>query len=121
MAALTTDGHAGRSYTVIGPEVLTPRDKIRILAEATGRDLRFEELTPEQTRTEWVAEGPPDLLLLRVLDGAGPAEQVEFLLHVYGSENDLSGADDGVVERVTGRPARTFAQWAAEHADAFRA
>lgn len=120
VAALTTDGHAGRSYTVIGPEVLTPRDKVRILAEATGRDLRFEELTPEQARTEWVAEGPPDLLLLRVLDGAGPAEQVEFLLHVYGSEHGLAGADGGVVERVTGRPARTFAQWAAEHADAFR-
>ncbi|MFD7262473.1 hydroxylase, partial [Streptomyces sp. NPDC059874] len=25
------------------------------------------------------------------------------------------------VERVTGRPARTFAQWAAEHAARFRA
>lgn len=25
------------------------------------------------------------------------------------------------VERVAGRPARTFAQWAADHADAFRA
>jgi hypothetical protein len=24
------------------------------------------------------------------------------------------------VERVTGRPARTFARWAVEHADAFR-
>jgi DNA-binding transcriptional MocR family regulator len=43
--ALTEDGHAGKAYTLTGPEVLTPRDKTRILGEANGRELAFEELT----------------------------------------------------------------------------
>jgi uncharacterized protein YbjT (DUF2867 family) len=120
--ALTRDGHAGKAYSLTGPALITPREKVRILAAAAGRDLRFEELTPDQARKEWVEEGaPPDLLVLQVLAGASPAEQVEFLLHVYGSASDRATTVTGAVEQVTGRPPRTFAQWAAEHADAFRA
>ncbi len=123
--ALTEDGHAGKAYTITGPEVLTPRDKIRILGEATGRDLRFEELTPDQTRKEWAEEGtPPDLLLFKVFGdtpGIGHREMVEFLLRLYGTNHELGSTVTGTVEKVTGRKARTFIQWASEHADAFRA
>ncbi|MEV6859840.1 NmrA family NAD(P)-binding protein [Streptosporangium subroseum] len=123
--ALTEDGHAGKAYTITGPEVLTPRDKIRILGEATGRDLRFEELTPDQTRKQWVEEGrPPEMLLFKVFGDnpeIGYRERVEFLLRVYGSDNKLGSTVTDVVEKVTGRPARTFAQWATEHADDFQA
>ena len=51
----------------------------------------------------------------------GYRERVEVLLRVYGSDNDLGSTVTDVVEKVTGRPARTFAQWAAEHADDFQA
>ncbi|WP_214411272.1 SDR family oxidoreductase [Sphaerisporangium fuscum] len=122
--ALTEDGHAGRTYTITGPEVLTPRDKIRVLAEATGRDLRFEELTPEQTRRQWAEEGrPPEMLLFKVFGDdpeVGPREMVEFLLRVYGGDHEAGRTVTGVVEKVTGRPGLTFGQWAAEHAAAFR-
>jgi uncharacterized protein YbjT (DUF2867 family) len=122
--ALTEDGHAGRAYTLTGPEVLTPRDKIRILSEATGRNLTFEELTPDQTRKQWAEEGrPPELLLFKVFGDTpqvGYREMVEFLLNVYGSEHEVGSTVTDAVEKVTGRPARTFAQWAAEHAGAFR-
>jgi uncharacterized protein YbjT (DUF2867 family) len=122
--ALTEDGHAGRAYTLTGPEVLTPRDKIRILGEATGRNLTFEELTPDQTRKQWAEEGrPPELLLFKVFGDTpqvGYREMVEFLLNVYGSDHEVGSTVTDAVEKVTGRPARTFAQWAAEHAGAFR-
>ncbi|MCW2881553.1 MAG: hydroxylase [Sphaerisporangium sp.] len=122
--ALTEDGHAGRAYTLTGPEVLTPRDKIRILSEATGRNLTFEELTPDQTRKQWAEEGrPPELLLFKVFGDTpqvGYREMVEFLLNVYGSDHEVGSTVTDAVEKVTGRPARTFAQWAAEHAGAFR-
>lgn len=120
-AALTEDGHAGRTYALSGPEVLTPRDKIRILGEATGRDLIFEELTPEQARKEWGEEGAlPDLLLFKAFDPrAGALEKVDFLLRVYGGVPEYGRTVTGAVEQVTGRPARTFAEWAAEHAAHF--
>ncbi|WP_248963665.1 SDR family oxidoreductase [Sphaerisporangium perillae] len=122
--ALAEDGHAGETYTITGPEVLTPRDKIRILAGATGRDLRFEELSPDETRKQWVEEGRlPEMLLFKVFGDdpqIGHRERVEFLLQVYGSDHEIGSTVTGVVEKVTGRPARTFAEWAAEHADGFR-
>ncbi|GAB3484346.1 SDR family oxidoreductase [Amycolatopsis cihanbeyliensis] len=120
--ALTTEGHAGQSYTLTGPEVLTPRDKIRILGEATGRELRFEELTPDQVRREWVERGHlPRLQFFTVFgEGARPAEMVELLLRLYGSTPEVGYTVTDAVRRVTGRPARSFAGWAAEHADEFR-
>jgi uncharacterized protein YbjT (DUF2867 family) len=118
--ALTEDGHAGRTYHLTGPEVVTPRDKVRILAAATGRDLRFDELSPERAREEW-ANRLPDLLVLRVLgDGIATAERIELLLRLYGNIPEIGYTVTDTVERVTGRPARTFARWAAEHADRFR-
>ncbi|KOX24531.1 hydroxylase [Saccharothrix sp. NRRL B-16348] len=116
--ALTTDGHAGQTYTLTGPEALTPRDKVRHLAGATGRDLRFEELTPERARALWTTE-PPALRIYRVAPG-GPAEKADFVLGLYGNVPEAGSTPTDVVERVTGRPARTFARWAVEHADAFR-
>ncbi|GAB2958362.1 NAD(P)H-binding protein [Saccharothrix stipae] len=117
--ALTTDGHAGQTYTLTGPEALTPRDKVRHLAEATGRDLRFEELTPDRARALWTAE-PPSLQIYRVAPG-GPAQKADFVLGLYADVPEAGYTVTDVVQRVTGRPARTFADWAADHADAFRA
>ncbi|MEU4746818.1 NAD(P)H-binding protein [Actinosynnema sp. NPDC023658] len=116
--ALTTDGHAGQTYTLTGPEAVTPRDKVRHLAHATGRDLRFEELTPQQARELWTAD-PPSLQIYRVAPG-GPAEKADFVLRLYADTPEAGRTVTDAVQRVTGRPARTFATWAAEHADAFR-
>ncbi|XVV00022.1 SDR family oxidoreductase [Actinosynnema sp. CA-248983] len=116
--ALTEDGHHGRTYPLTGPEVITPRDKIRHLSAATGRTLTFEELTPDQARARWTAE-PPALRIFHVAPG-GPAEKADFVVRLYGDIPEAGRTPTDTVERVTGRPARTFARWAAEHADAFR-
>lgn len=121
--ALTEDGHSGKTYPITGPETLSPRDKIRILGEATGHEFRFEELTPEQTRQEWVTEGkPPQMLLFKALgdNKLDNAQKVEFLLRIYGRAHEAAMTVTDTVEHVTGRPARTFAQWATEHATHFR-
>ncbi|NUT98896.1 MAG: NAD(P)H-binding protein [Saccharothrix sp.] len=116
--ALTEDGHHGQTYPLTGPEVITPRDKVRHLAEATGRDLVFEELTPDQARARWTDQ-PPALRIFQIAPG-GPAEKAAFVVDLYGRIPESGRTTTDTVERVTGRPARTFAQWAAEHADAFR-
>ncbi|WP_369637682.1 NAD(P)H-binding protein, partial [Nocardia sp. JMUB6875] len=58
--ALTEDGHAGRRYLLTGPESLTQYDKVRILGTATGRNLSFTELPPDQVRTAMLAQGLPE-------------------------------------------------------------
>ncbi|TDD15009.1 SDR family oxidoreductase [Nonomuraea diastatica] len=120
---LTQDGHGGGSYHLTGPEVLSARQMVAIIGEATGRHLRFEELTPDQVRREWsVAGGRPHLYLFRAFSqaaGFGAADLVEILLQMYGTPNEYGTTLTDQVEQVTGRPPRTFAQWAAEHARQF--
>ncbi|KAB8194660.1 NAD(P)H-binding protein [Nonomuraea phyllanthi] len=121
---LAEGGHGGASYHLTGPEVLTARRMLAIIGEATGRRLRFEELTPEQAREEWSRPGErPDLAVFRAFNqdpSVTAADVVEIVLRMYAAPNEYATTLTGHVEQVTGRPPRTFAQWAAEHAAAFR-
>ncbi|WP_437628153.1 hydroxylase [Sorangium sp. So ce1151] len=108
VAALTQDGHAGRKYTITGPEVLSVRQKIGLLAAAAGREIQLVELTEQQARERWAAAG-------------FSPEAIEFFVEVYGNTPKVGYTVVPTVAQVTGRPARTFAQWAREHAAAFAA
>ncbi|NBM16875.1 NAD(P)H-binding protein [Streptomyces sp. GC420] len=105
--ALTREGHAGKTYTITGPEVLTLRDKVDALARVRGQAIRLVELSEAEARERWRAAGLPQ-------------ETVDFLITVYGNTPPEGCTVLGTVEEVTGRPARTFAEWAREHAAAFR-
>ncbi len=104
---LSEEGHAGKTYTLTGPEALTPPQMVHTIGAAIGRDLQFVELTEAQARARWRASGYPD-------------EAIEFFVFVQRDTPPVGYTVVPTVERVTGRPARTFAQWAAEHAGAFR-
>ncbi|MGA5166288.1 NAD(P)H-binding protein [Streptomyces lavendulocolor] len=106
--ALTEDGHAGQEYLVTGPELLTVRDKADAIAAARGRAVRLVELSEAEAVARWRAEGRPQ-------------DVIDFLLEVYGDTPPEGRTVLDTVEKVTGRPARTFAEWARAHAGAFRA
>ncbi|MFJ4655380.1 SDR family oxidoreductase [Nocardia sp. NPDC088792] len=57
-AALTSDEHAGRTYTLSGPESLTPADQIAILAEELARPLSVIALTDEETYADYLTQMP---------------------------------------------------------------
>lgn len=105
--ALTEEGHAGQEYVITGPEVLTFGDKVKKIATAVGREIALVELTEEEAVEQWRAAHLPQ-------------DAIDFLLEAYGNTPEVGRTVSGTVEKVTGRPARTFAQWAAEHAGAFR-
>ncbi|MFC3965821.1 NmrA family NAD(P)-binding protein [Nocardia jiangsuensis] len=105
--ALLDDGHAGRAYNLTGPRSLTPRERIAILSLATGREIAFVPITHEQAVDRLTATGVP-------------RADAEYVIGWYATSDPASRTVDDTVERVTGRPARTFEQWAAEHADRFR-
>lgn len=106
-AVLTSDGHRGKAYVITGPEVLTVPDKVSAIGAAIGRDIEFVALTEEQARDHWRASGYPD-------------EVIEFFIMVFGNTPEVGYTVVPTVQQLTGRPARTFTQWAVENAEAFR-
>jgi uncharacterized protein YbjT (DUF2867 family) len=105
-SALTEDGHGGKTYTITGPEVLTPREMVAMIGAAIGRDIMFVDLNEAEARAMWQAQGfPPDI--------------IEFFVWAHGNTPPIGYTVVPTVEQVTGRPARTFAQWATEHAADF--
>lgn len=105
-AALTEDGHQGRVYGLTGPEALTPARRIAMLAEAIGHDITFTRITHEQALDRLMATGVP-------------REAAEYVVGWYAAPPPEATTVVDTVERVTGRPPRTFAQWVAEHTDHF--
>ncbi|MEV0230128.1 NAD(P)H-binding protein [Nonomuraea sp. NPDC050786] len=103
---LVDDGHAGATYVLTGPEVVSRAEQVRAIGEAVGRPLRFEEVPVETARAQMLADGRPPALVEALLASA------ETRPH--------SGLITSAVEEVTGTPARTFRQWAADHAEDFR-
>ncbi|RCV50354.1 NAD(P)H-binding protein [Marinitenerispora sediminis] len=107
-AALTSDGHAGQEYWLTGPEPLTVPQRVRTISEVLGREVRFVELSTDEVVAGWRAAGFSD-------------DDVRFFLAMR-TDPPISGRTVlPTVEEVTGRPARTFAQWMRENAAAFTA
>ncbi|THV42191.1 NAD(P)H-binding protein [Glycomyces buryatensis] len=104
---LADGGHDGQEYVLTGPEAVPITEKVRILGEAIGRELEFVELTVEQAREKWAGEGMGE-------------DMIAFLIEALGNTPEEGRTVASTVERLVGRPPRSFAQWAAEHADAFR-
>jgi uncharacterized protein YbjT (DUF2867 family) len=103
--ALTTSGHEAQVYELSGPEPLTAGDRVTILGQALGRSLRFEALSDDEARAE--------------MSAAMPAKYVDAFLDFYVNGSLDESKVLPTVQEVTGRPPRTFSQWASAHAGAF--
>jgi uncharacterized protein YbjT (DUF2867 family) len=117
--ALLDDGHQGHAYDLTGPARVTYREQVTAIAEALGEPVYFEEVTPERARDILTAQG------------GWAAENAGFLLgfedYSAGGTPDFTPEEWDrmlrplpTVEEVTGRPARTFAQWARDNVEHFR-
>ncbi|GAA2012043.1 NAD(P)H-binding protein [Nocardiopsis rhodophaea] len=106
VAVLLDDGHAGATYELTGPELLTPAEQVRAIGQGIGRELRFQALSPEEGRAELVKHW-----------GALSAD------HFIEYQQEWATTPPTVlptVEQITGHPARTLRAWAADHAASFR-
>ncbi len=106
--ALLTDELVGRRLELTGPQSLTHQEMVAIIGDVIGRPLRYQEITPEAARQAMAASGIPEPF-------------VEALMARYARDVGRPAPLTGEVEKILGRPARTFAQWVTDHADAFRA
>jgi uncharacterized protein YbjT (DUF2867 family) len=120
VAALLQHGHEGKAYDLSGPELLTRREQVAAIATATGRDVRLEVVTPEHARERYRRQGGfaaanADFLLGFTDYSGNPREPTSVSYPTVTTAGPRPTA-----RRVTGNPARTFAQWAQDHADDLR-
>ena len=94
-------GHDRAEYVITGPESLSQREQIAIVGGVS------EEITPEEARVE--------------LTSVIPLPAVNMLLKAWAAAVGQPALVTSTVEEVTGAPARTFRDWAADHAAEFRA
>jgi len=106
--ALTEDGHHGKEYWITGPQALTIPERVQIIGQVLGRDIRYVELTQEEVIARWRQEGYSD-------------DDIGFFLQMRTNPPEAGRTVLPTVQEVTGKPARTFAQWVKENAAAFTA
>ncbi|MFB7170025.1 SDR family oxidoreductase [Streptomyces sp. NPDC056254] len=105
-AALREDGHAGRTYELTGPEVISPRRQAEVISAALGEEVTFVELSREEAHLH-MAQFMPEEVIGGTLDILGAP---------LSAEQRISPD----VNSVLGRPARPFADWVARNLPAFR-
>jgi uncharacterized protein YbjT (DUF2867 family) len=104
--ALREEAHAGAEYVLTGPQSLTHSEQISTIAGALGRDLRIEEITPDQARRELVT--------------IGPLPAVNMLLDAWSAALGHPAHITSTFTQITGAPAKSFRTWATDNAAVFR-
>ncbi|MFF5532468.1 NAD(P)H-binding protein [Streptomyces cinerochromogenes] len=106
--ALLDPGHEERIHPLSGPEPLLPAERLAVLAEVLGRDLRFHALSDEEGRADMAAAGVPE-------------PYIRAFFGFYGDGTLDESRVYPTVERLTGRPPRSFRRWATAHRAKFTA
>jgi uncharacterized protein YbjT (DUF2867 family) len=102
--ALLDEGHDGQKYVLTGPSVVTTADQVRLIGEAIGRPLRAVAQPIDEARAE-----------LRETFGDGADGALAYWASLVEHPEPVTPA----VEEVTGTPARSFEEWAGDHAADF--
>jgi len=106
--ALTAPGHEEKAYPLTGPQAISVAEQVRILSDAIGKPIEYVPITDEVAREQMLKAGIPGPYIDALLP---------FGAHVRAGK---AARVLDTVEQVTGKRPLTFADWAREHADAFR-
>jgi uncharacterized protein YbjT (DUF2867 family) len=104
--ALCEDGHTGAEYVLTGSQAVTQFEQVAAIGDVIGRPLRLEEISPDDARRE----------LLDIM----PAFVVDMLCEAWAAAMGHPAFMTSTVEQITGAPARSFTDWATDHAPDFR-
>lgn len=115
-AALTRPGHSHKLYELTGPRALTFAEAAAEIAGATGRSLRFEQVSADAFKRDALAQGLPE---------ATVALMLHLFITLFDGRNTKTA--DGVAQAL-GRPPRDFSAfvkqaatskiWEADHVGA---
>jgi uncharacterized protein YbjT (DUF2867 family) len=104
--ALLTDELVGQRIPLTGPQALTNSELVEAIGTVLGRPLRYLEV-------------PPDVVRQRFIGLGLGAEFADAYTAMLADALDKPALVTREVEKITGRPATTFAQWVSDHRDLF--
>jgi uncharacterized protein YbjT (DUF2867 family) len=99
--------HAGRTYWLTGPELISNYDVAAVLSKLLGRTITYREVSFDEDKSTMIRAGVPEPI--------AEMNAQAFSLTAGGDAEWIS--ED--VGSLLGRPARSFEQFAADHATAF--
>ena len=104
-AAIAADpaGHQNRTYWLTGPELISYAEVASTLSDLLGREVTFRPTTFDQDVASMVAAGLPE-----------PIARMNAQAFALTAEGDAEWLSPDVAT-VLGRPARSFAEFAADH------
>jgi uncharacterized protein YbjT (DUF2867 family) len=100
--ALLTDDLLGQRIPLTGPQALTNTEMVAIIGDVLGRSLRYREVPPDLVRQRFIALG-------------FPTEFADAYMAMLSDTVDRPALVTHDVEKILGRPAQSFAQWAATY------
>ncbi len=104
--ALCEEAHSRAEYVLTGPESLSQLEQITTIGSVLGRSLQAQDIPAEV----WLNELPTYM----------PPFVAKYLIDAWAAARGRPAFLTQTVAEVTGSPARTFRQWAIDHAAQFR-
>ncbi|MFC0037999.1 SDR family oxidoreductase [Actinomadura rayongensis] len=104
--AFLTDDLVGARPVLTGPESLRQDEQVRLIGAAIGRELTAERIDAKVARDAMVG-------------GFVTEAMADWMLEAQAEMVDNPAPISPETERILGRPGRTFADWAVEHAADF--
>ena len=104
--ALLSDEYVGQRIPLTGPQALTNSELVEIIGTVLGRPLRYLEV-------------PPDFVRQRFIGLGLGAEFADAYTAMLAESLDKPALVTREVEKITDRPATTFAQWVSDHRHLF--
>ncbi len=100
-------GHAGKTYWLTGPELISNYDVAAVLSKLLGRTITYRELTFEENKDAMIRAGVP-----------GQIAEMNAQAFSLTADGDAEWVTEDVPSLLS-RPARSFGQFAADFAAAF--
>jgi flavin-dependent dehydrogenase len=104
---LTSNGHAGATYELTGPEAITYADVADELSAITGRRIEFVDVPEVVAQEHLAASGMPGWLVTHLIGACRLIRSGELAVTT------------STVRNLIGREPRTFAEFARDHSGAF--
>jgi len=99
--------HAGKTYWLTGPALISYYDVAAVLSRLLGRTITYRELTFDQDKDAMIRAGVP-----------GPVAEMNAQAASLTADGDAAWVTDDVPS-LLGRPARSFGEFATDYATAF--
>jgi uncharacterized protein YbjT (DUF2867 family) len=105
--AASPASHAGKTYWLTGPELISNYDVAVALSKLLGRTITYRELSFDEDRDRMIRVGVPE-----------PIAEMNAQAFSMIADGDAEWVTEDVPS-LLGRPARSFEQFAADYASAF--